>query len=209
MQNLSEDSRWHTNSIWYDSNGTPQTQHHHHTTIVHQHHQQLHGKPIALLLMEDENKLLDPDSLTTLLLFLFIEDPKMNFSRLHRVVRNLCYHLPTRDWIINALISIIQRTNEDKPVHSIKKCIKPLWLKLRVDAAFGYKSNVFFINKVKEEFDNENNDETIPNVYAININPQAAQIIVRNCLDMLFVLAKHFPRSFVPYNRENKVIKYF
>ncbi|XP_017050710.2 LOW QUALITY PROTEIN: E3 ubiquitin-protein ligase HUWE1 [Drosophila ficusphila] len=196
LQSLDE-ARWHS-SIWYDASGNAQPQHHQHTTIVHHHahphHAPTMGKPLALLMMEDENILLDPDSLATLLLFLFVEDQKMNSMRLHRVIRNLCHHEPTRDWIISALISIVQKTNEDNANFGAGQAGgKPEWLKLRVDAAFGYKSNIFLINKLYEG-----------SARSISINPQAAQMIVRNCLDLLFVLAKHYPSSFVPYNREVK-----
>ncbi|XP_017074382.1 E3 ubiquitin-protein ligase HUWE1 isoform X3 [Drosophila eugracilis] len=196
LQSL-EEARWHS-SIWYDASGNAQPQHHQHTTIVHHHahphHAPTMGKPLALLMMEDENILLDPDSLATLLLFLFVEDQKVNSMRLHRVIRNLCHHEPTRDWIISALISIVQKTNEDNGNFGAGQAGgKPEWLKLRVDAAFGYKSNIFLINRLYEG-----------SARSISINPQAAQMIVRNCLDLLFVLAKHYPSSFVPYNREVK-----
>lgn len=193
LQNLDE-ARWHS-AIWYDASGNAQPQHHQHTTIVHHHHiAPTTGKPLALLMMEDENILLDPDSLATLLLFLFVEDQKVNSVRLHRVIRNLCHHEPTRDWIIRALISIIQKTNEDNSNFGASSTgSKPEWLKLRVDAAFGYKSNIFLINQTYEG-----------KARSISINPQAAQMIVRNCLDLLFVLAKHYPFSFLPYNREPK-----
>ncbi|XP_067638187.1 E3 ubiquitin-protein ligase HUWE1 isoform X2 [Eurosta solidaginis] len=200
LQNLTDDSRWHSNSIWYEAHGTQQSQHHQHTTIVHQHQHQMHGKPVALLLMEDDNNMLDPDCLATLLLFLFTEDTKVNYTRFHRVMRNLCYHAPTRTWIINALMSIIQKTNEEKPKDSDQSIIKPHWLKLRVDAAFGYKSNVFIINDMthKNSVSNSNTG------YSISINPQAAQMVVKNCLDLLFVLARHFPRSFVPFKNDQR-----
>ncbi|XP_016986687.1 E3 ubiquitin-protein ligase HUWE1 isoform X2 [Drosophila rhopaloa] len=196
LQSLDE-ARWHS-SIWYDASGNAQPQHHQHTTIVHHHahahHAPTMGKPLALLMMEDENILLDPDSLATLLLFLFVEDQKVNSMRLHRVIRNLCHHEPTRDWIISALISIVQKTNEDNANFGAGQAGgKPEWLKLRVDAAFGYKSNIFLINRLYEG-----------SARSVSINPQAAQMIVRNCLDLLFVLAKHYPSSFVPYNREVK-----
>lgn len=199
LQGLDE-ARWHS-AIWYDATGNPQPQHHQHTTIVHHqahsHHAPNVGKPLALLMMEDENILLDPDSLATLLLFLFVEDQKMNSMRLHRVIRNLCHHEPTRDWVISALISIVQKTNEENGHFGAGKAgSKPEWLKLRVDAAFGYKSNIFLINRQQHE------GSTSSSSSSISINPQAAQMIVRNCLDMLFVLAKHYPGSFVPFNRE-------
>lgn len=56
--------------------------------------------------------LLDHEALTCLLVLLFMDEPKLNTNRLHRVLRNLCYHGPTRAWIISALLSILQRTAE-------------------------------------------------------------------------------------------------
>lgn len=43
-----------------------------------------------------------------------MSEPKLNTTRLHRVLRNLCYHAPTRNWVIRALLSILQRTSECK-----------------------------------------------------------------------------------------------
>ena len=56
--------------------------------------------------------LLDHEALTCLLVLLFVDEPKLNTNRLHRVLRNLCYHGPTRTWVIRALLSILQRTSE-------------------------------------------------------------------------------------------------
>ncbi|GFO42891.1 E3 ubiquitin-protein ligase huwe1-like [Plakobranchus ocellatus] len=56
--------------------------------------------------------MLDAEALTCLLVLLFIDEPKLNMSRLHRVLRNLCYHGPTRAWLIRALLSIVQRSGD-------------------------------------------------------------------------------------------------
>ena len=45
-------------------------------------------------------------------MLLFIDEPKLNTTRLHRVLRNLCYHGPTRDWVVRSLLSILERSNE-------------------------------------------------------------------------------------------------
>ena len=57
-------------------------------------------------------QLLDHEALSCLLVLLFIDEPKLNTSRLHRVLRNLCYHGPTRDWVVKSLLSILERSNE-------------------------------------------------------------------------------------------------
>ena len=38
--------------------------------------------------------------MTCLLVLLFVDEPKLNTARLHRVLRFLCHHTPTRDWVI-------------------------------------------------------------------------------------------------------------
>ena len=55
--------------------------------------------------------LLDHEALTCLLVLLFVEEPRLNTGRLHKVLRNLCYHDETRSWLISALISILCRTS--------------------------------------------------------------------------------------------------
>ncbi|XP_036596594.1 E3 ubiquitin-protein ligase HUWE1-like, partial [Trichosurus vulpecula] len=56
--------------------------------------------------------LLDHEALSCLLVLLFVDEPKLNTSRLHRVLRNLCYHAQTRHWVIRSLLSILQRSSE-------------------------------------------------------------------------------------------------
>lgn len=55
--------------------------------------------------------LLDHEALTCLLVLLFVEEPRLNIGRLHKVLRNLCYHEETRSWLINAMIAILRRTS--------------------------------------------------------------------------------------------------
>lgn len=55
--------------------------------------------------------LLDHEALVCLLVLLFVEQPRLNTGRLHKVLRNLCYHEETRSWLINAMIAILRRTS--------------------------------------------------------------------------------------------------
>lgn len=55
--------------------------------------------------------LLDHEALTCLLVLLFVEEPRLNTGRLHKVLRNLCYHEETRSWLISAMIAILRRTS--------------------------------------------------------------------------------------------------
>ena len=56
-------------------------------------------------------QLLDHEGLSCLLILLFIDDAKLNTTRLHRILRNLCYHAPTRDWVVRCLLSILEKAN--------------------------------------------------------------------------------------------------
>ena len=60
-------------------------------------------------------QVLDHDSLVCLLLLLFVEESKLNTNFLHRIFRNLCYHSPTRDWLIASLVAVLQRAGETQP----------------------------------------------------------------------------------------------
>jgi len=56
--------------------------------------------------------LLDHEALACLLVLLFIDESRLNTSRLHRVLRNLCYHAQTRSWIIGTLLSVLQHLTD-------------------------------------------------------------------------------------------------
>ncbi len=120
-------------------------------------------------------QLLDHESLACLLVMLFIDDTRLNTIKLHRVVRNLCIHGPSRAWIIKALLSILEKVSGKpennnlaiearKPVgqgavmkssslntsfnnetKSTMVSYQPSWLTMSIDGAFGSKTNVFTI----------------------------------------------------------------
>lgn len=53
--------------------------------------------------------LLDHESLSSLLILLFVPDNMVPINRLHRLVRNVCYHEATRQWVILSLLEIVER----------------------------------------------------------------------------------------------------
>merc|ERR1740123_2616638 len=67
-------------------------------------------------------QLLDHEGLSCLLILLFIDDAKLNTTRLHRILRNLCYHAPTRDWVVKCLLSILEKAN----THSTSEAVSSL-----------------------------------------------------------------------------------
>lgn len=60
--------------------------------------------------------LLDYDALSSLLILLFIRDNAINSVRLYRLLKNLCYHTHTRQWIIQSLLEIMEKTKESVDV---------------------------------------------------------------------------------------------
>lgn len=60
-------------------------------------------------------QILDNEALVCLLILLFVDEPRLNVNRLHKVIRNFCYHEETRLWVIQSLISILRRTSGQNP----------------------------------------------------------------------------------------------
>uniref|UniRef100_A0A8B9MUD0 HECT-type E3 ubiquitin transferase n=1 Tax=Accipiter nisus TaxID=211598 RepID=A0A8B9MUD0_9AVES len=77
-------------------------------------HSRPSGSSVDSLLRLRGRLLLDHEALSCLLVLLFVDEPKLNTSRLHRVLRNLCYHAPTRGWVVRSLLSILQRSSESE-----------------------------------------------------------------------------------------------
>lgn len=146
--------------------------------------------------------LLDQESLASILVLLFIDDPNLITLRLYRVIRNLCFHIPTRKWIIRSLLSIVLRCNEEsmdqyldgggattssdsRKSYREQSEEKVKWLKLRLDSALGGRANVFL---KKLESSNP----------PLTIHPKASPIVCRHVLELLIFLAKTFPAQFLP-----------
>uniref|UniRef100_A0A4W4G0E8 E3 ubiquitin-protein ligase HUWE1 n=1 Tax=Electrophorus electricus TaxID=8005 RepID=A0A4W4G0E8_ELEEL len=150
--------------------------------------------------------LLDHEALSCLLVLLFVDEPKLNTSRLHRVLRNLCYHSQTRGWVIRSLLSILQRSSESElcletasmaSSSSSSSSLELLnrvesrsssqlsWLSVSMDAALGCRTNIFQIQRASGRGGS-----------TVHIHPQAAPVVCRHVLDTLIQLAKVFPSHF-------------
>lgn len=70
-------------------------------------------------------QVLDNEALVCLLVLLFVDEPRINISRLHKVIRNFCYHQETRQWVIQSLISILRRTSGQNPDGSCLAAVAP------------------------------------------------------------------------------------
>lgn len=161
-------------------------------------------------------QLLDHESMACLLVLLFVDEPKINTLRLHRVIRNLCYHGSTREWVVKALLGILERSNdENKDVladfigkfkrkgtshTAIEYCSPKIdnrsnaqsWLNISIDAALGCRANVFHILRHGGKKSDRQGGHNIA------IHPQAAPTVCRHTLELLISLAKSFPGYFVP-----------
>lgn len=152
--------------------------------------------------------LLDQESLASILVLLFIDDPNISTLRLYRVIRNLCFHIPTRKWIIKSLLSIIMRCNEESMEHYLEPIAitaassrssklnqreddKVKWLKLRLDSALGGRANVFL----------KKYEKSIGNGSPLTIHPKASPTVCRHTLELLIFLAKSFPGHFLPLKK--------
>lgn len=60
-------------------------------------------------------QVLDNEALACLLILLFLDEPRLNVNRLHKVIRNFCYHEETRLSVIQSLISVLRRTSGQHP----------------------------------------------------------------------------------------------
>lgn len=163
-------------------------------------------------------QLLDSEALTCLMILLFVQDQRLNIARLHRVLRNLSYHQQTRQWIVQSMLSIIERSRlsdetsrnnglaltDSKKSPSKKDSVSgqetnkvnhsSSWLSISMDAALGCRASVFAVPKLP----NSKSAVTPVSGRCINIHSQAAPAVCRHMLETLITLAKSFPQHFFP-----------
>ena len=179
-------------------------------------------------------QLLDHEGVSCLLVLLFIDDPKINTTRLHRILRNLCYHAPTREGIIRSLLSILEKSNEvkldldgataaiDQPQAKSKKSsssmsgksdktsTSPSWLNISLDAALGFRANVFQVTRTcaggKKSTQTSTPSVDAKTVGAISIHPGASAVVCRHTLDVLIALAKSFPTHYLPWKDASQAV---
>merc|ERR1719445_1103007 len=168
--------------------------------------------------------LLDHEGLSCLLILLFIDDAKLNTTRLHRILRNLCYHAPTRDWVVKCLLSILERANttgDQQAQHSLldtptpaklRKSVsgksdskdtrgvgQPSWLNISMDAALGFRANVFQVQRSGHQ----GKKSSAAGSASIAVHPQASPVVCRHTLEVLIYLARSFPIHFLPGSSTN------
>ena len=88
---------------------------------------------------------LDSESLTCLLVIIFINDSNIQQPKLHRILKNVSNHRKTRHWLTSTLIDIIKRTSEV----SLTSLTDPTlleWLSLKLEASLGTRHCVFHLD---------------------------------------------------------------
>lgn len=198
-------------------------------------------------------QLLDQEGLSCLLIILFIDDPKINTTRLHRILRNLCYHAPTREWVVKCLLSILEKSNDKQPPQldsvassqqhllemppaKIRKSTSksgtfssdmaaastssknsggeqqrsiPSWLNISMDAALGFRANVFQVTRSTAGGKKSSNGGQAAGAASaaaastISIHPGASAVVCRHTLEVLISLAKSFSAHFLPWKDQD------
>lgn len=207
---------------------------HHH----HQHHlsrfgglyHHSHHLPMGQLSTQTMNRneqsskqMLDQEALTCLLVLLFFDQNKLHNNRLHRIVKNLSQHAPTRAWIISSLLAILHEASPViSPVAVSHTCPMPASLTPRHVSSDGHSSSSVSTITVSstpsqhftaQHWLNLNISAALgshANVFhfqqagkvgsnpQIHIHPLASTHVCNNVLDLLVFLSRQFPTSFLP-----------
>lgn len=160
------------------------------------------GMQISGSMERQGGPLLDQEALASILVILFIDDPNISNLRFYRVIKNLCYHVPTRKWIIRALLSIVQKCSEEliaaggAKVAEITESTKPDWLNIRLDSALSCRTSVFVMKRPSVSGGTIKKYES-----PITVHPKASPIVCRHTIDLLIFLAKSFPVHFLPLKK--------
>uniref|UniRef100_A0A4W5KMP7 HECT, UBA and WWE domain containing E3 ubiquitin protein ligase 1 n=1 Tax=Hucho hucho TaxID=62062 RepID=A0A4W5KMP7_9TELE len=161
--------------------------------------------------------LLDHEALSCLLVLLFVDEPKLNTSRLHRVLRNLCYHSQTRGWVIRSLLSILQRSSESEVCVETTRLEDARATATASLSSSSSSSSLELLNRVESRSSSQLSWLSVSmdaalgcrtNIFQIqrggaagmtcaggggstvHIHPQAAPVVCRHVLDTLIQLAK-------------------
>ncbi|CAF4541029.1 unnamed protein product, partial [Rotaria sp. Silwood2] len=149
-----------------------------------------------------DKQLLDYESICCFLVLLFINDTHLNFNCLQNIIKNLCYHKHTRQWIIKSLLSIINKSTgrieyDESIFQSEIKNLNSLWLNIYYENAFGMHKNLFKIE--------------YHNLIEIFIDEKLCYMFCCQVFDLLILLYKYFPEEFLflPLNNNQQIVVSF
>lgn len=157
-------------------------------------------------------QMLDPESLVCILVPLFLDNNRLHINRLHRIIKNICQHSPTRSWVLSSLLDIIRKLQlpiigapcpmppaltpqRGEPSTGPRIVPSPHssmqsshWLNMSINSALGSQTQVF-------QVESPGKSGASPSV---KIHPLASTNICNNVLDLLIFLARQFQSSFLP-----------
>ena len=168
-------------------------------------------------------QLVDHESLSCLLVLLFLGEPKLNVGRLHRVLKNVSFHKASRLWIIKALISIVGKTNGASPDLSHKtqrspdKSHKHIGKRVHMSTEqnadqnqpdMSHRQTNNWLSRTLDSSFGHRVDlfdikpalgKSSDKGASISVHPHAASFVNKHVIEALLFLAKTFPTSFTPY----------
>ena len=188
---------------------------HHH----HRHHLGALTASLTRMGEQSSKQMLDQEALTCLLVLLFLDQNKLHNNRLHRIVKNLSQHLPTRAWILSSLLAVLRETSSSValPPQLSSTCPMPPPLTPGRQANRGESSlatstplaphfttphwlNISISAALGSharvfQFEHSGKIGTSANIH---VHPLAGISVCSNVLDLIVFLARQFPASFIP-----------
>lgn len=147
-------------------------------------------------------QLLDGEALSCLLILLFVNESRLNIDRLHRVIRNLSYHPPTRRWLVQSMLGIIDRAQSHQSLNNSldSNNMLPTTLSTTKRSPSASSQTVVPMNSDDNQ-DSANELKLNYNSSWMSISMDAAL----GCRASVFSVRKnsfssHQPASFAPYN---------
>ena len=201
---------------------------HHHLGRLGYHHPHHHlgtvGNSSEGGKMEPSSKqMLDQEALCCLLVLLFLDQNRLHNNRLHRIVKNLSQHAPTRAWIQSSLLAILHETGPIlHPLGVSHTCPMPSPLQPRMGSEGTSKSSVSTSGASSSIHHHQFSTPHWLNLSInaalgsharvfwfqqagklgtntqISIHPLASVQVCNNVLDLLVFLSRQFPSSFLP-----------
>ena len=173
-------------------------------------------------------QLVDQESLSCLLVLLFLGEPKLNVGRLHRVLKNVSFHKASRLWIIKALISIVGKTNgasadlSHKTHRSPDKSHKQIGKRVHMSTEqhadqsqpdMSHRQTNNWLSRTLDSSFGHRVDlfdikpalgKSSDKGASISVHPHAASFVNKHVIEALLFLAKNFPTSFTPYTSKKE-----
>ncbi|VDN18653.1 unnamed protein product [Gongylonema pulchrum] len=130
-------------------------------------------------------QLLDRDAIVTLLLLFFTDPVQMNTQRLQRLIKGLCAHAVTCDFVIWCLLALLNEIDEENIAYDDSGSTVSGWLdSICVQSGIGQHERAVKFFKDSEK---------------AAIHPTVLVQSIRLVLETLTILAKNYPGHFLPY----------